>query len=229
LGSSAAAIVAGVLLADAALELGLSRERVTEIAAEIEGHPDNVAPAVYGGAILSVRTPAGLRTVPLRVAPDLVFLIAVPPFVSDTQAARAALPRTLPHSDAVLAASRAAALVEGLATGDGDLLGAALNDVLHVPYRRARIPGYDAVVAAAKAAGAYGATLSGAGSAILAVAARERAGAVGAALLAAWRQIGIEAELIKCTSTGTGATVTTFPRAAYRAPNPIHPISTELS
>ncbi len=229
LGSSAAAIVAGVLLADAALELGLSRERVTEIAAEIEGHPDNVAPAVYGGAILSVRTPAGLRTVPLRVAPDLVFLIAVPPFPSDTKAARAALPRTLPHSDAVLAASRAAALVEGLATGDGDLLGAALNDILHVPYRRARIPGYDAVVAAAKAAGAYGATLSGAGSAILAIAARERAGAVGAALLAAWRQIGIEAELIKCTSTGTGATVTAFPRTAYHAPNPIHPISTELS
>jgi len=98
-----------------------------------------------------------------------------------------------------------------------------------VPYRRARIPGYDAVVAAAKAAGAYGATLSGAGSAILAIAARDRAGAVGAALLAAWRQIGIEAELIKCTSTGTGATVTAFPRAAYRAPNPIHPISTELS
>ena len=205
LGSSAAAIVAGVLLADAALELGLSRERVTEIAAEIEGHPDNVAPAVYGGAILSVRTPAGLRTAPLRVAAELVFLIAVPPFPSDTKAARAALPRTLPHSDAVLAASRAAALVEGLATGDGDLLGAALNDVLHVPYRRARIPGYDAVVAAAQRAGAYGATLSGAGSAILAIAPRERAGAVGAALLAAWRGAGVEAELLRCVELAGGA------------------------
>jgi homoserine kinase len=218
LGSSAAAIVAGVLLGDAALALGLSRERVTEIAAEIEGHPDNVAPALYGGAILSVRTPAGLRTVPLRVAPELVFLIAVPPFPSDTKAARAALPRTLPHSDAVLAASRAAALVEGLATGDGDLLGAALNDVLHVPYRCARIPGYDAVVAAAQAAGAYGATLSGAGSAILAIAPRERAGAAGAALLAAWRGAGVEAELLRCVELAGGATVTTAPHPPPHIP-----------
>jgi homoserine kinase len=208
LGSSAAAIVAGALLADAALGLDLSRERIVEIAAEIEGHPDNVAPAVHGGAVLSVRTPGGgLRTAALAVAPALVFLVAVPPFPSDTKAARAALPTTLPHAQAVLAANRAAALVQGLATGDGDLLAAALDDVLHVPYRRARIPGYDAVVAAARAAGAYGATLSGAGSAILAIAPRERAGAVGAALLAAWRETGVAAELVRCAEPVAGAKV----------------------
>jgi homoserine kinase len=208
LGSSAAAIVAGALLADAALGLDLSRERIVEIAAEIEGHPDNVAPAVHGGAALSVRTPGGgLRTAALAVAPALVFLVAVPPFPSDTKAARAALPTTLPHAQAVVAANRAAALVQGLATGDGDLLAAALDDVLHVPYRRARIPGYDAVVAAARAAGAYGATLSGAGSAILAIAPRERAGAVGAALLAAWRETGVAAELVRCAEPVAGAKV----------------------
>jgi homoserine kinase len=136
-----------------------------------------------------------------------VFLVAVPPFPSDTKAARAALPTTLPHAQAVLAANRAAALVQGLATGDGDLLAAALDDVLHVPYRRARIPGYDAVVAAARAAGAYGATLSGAGSAILAIAPRERAGAVGAALLAAWRETGVAAELVRCAEPVAGAKV----------------------
>jgi homoserine kinase len=223
LGSSAAAIVAGALLADAALGLGLGRARIVEIAAEIEGHPDNVAPAVYGGAVLSVRTPGGgLRTAALAVAPDLVFLLAVPPFPSDTRAARAALPASLPHAAAVLAASRAAALVQGLATGDGDLLGAALDDVLHVPYRRARIPGYDAVVAAARAAGAYGATLSGAGSAILAIAPRERAGAVGAALLAAWRETGIEAELLRCVELAGGATVTGAPRTTHHQPRTIH-------
>ncbi len=208
LGSSAAAIVAGALLADAALGLGLARERIVAIAAEIEGHPDNVAPAVHGGAVLSVRTPSGLRTAALTVAPELVFLLVVPPFPSDTRAARAALPGVLPHAEAVLAAGRAAALVQGLATGDGELLATALNDdVLHVPYRRARIPGYDAVVAAAQAAGAHGATLSGAGSAILAIAPRERAGAVGAALLAAWRGAGVEAELIRCSRPAAGATV----------------------
>jgi homoserine kinase len=212
LGSSAAAIVAGALLADAALGLGLPLERIVEIAAGIEGHPDNVAAAVYGGAVLSLRTAAGLRTAPLAVAPELVFLLAIPPFPSDTQAARAALPASLPHADAVLAASRAAALVRGLATGDADLLGAGLDDVLHVPYRRARIPGYDAVVAAARAAGAYGATLSGAGSAILAIAPRERAGAVGTALLAAWRGAGVEAELLRCVKLAGGATVDGTPR-----------------
>ena len=222
LGSSAAAIVAGVLLADAVLEVNLSRQQVVEIAAAIEGHPDNVATAVHGGAVLSVRTSSGLVSTSLSVAGGLELLLAVPPFPSDTKAARAALPKTLPHSDAVLAASRAAALVQGLATGDGALLGAALDDVLHVPFRRGRIPGYDAVVAAAQKTGAYGATLSGAGSAILAIAPRERSSAVGAAMIAAWRTAGVEAELIRSTHPVPGATVT-------RIAQVIQPVSSELS
>lgn len=217
LGSSAAAIVAGVLLADAALELNLTRPQIVEIAATLEGHPDNVAPAVYGGAVLSVRTSSGLVSTPLSVAAGLELLLAVPPFPSDTKTARAVLPQTLPHRDAVVAASRAAALVQGLSSGDGALLGAALDDVLHVPFRRGRIPGYDAVVAAAQNAGAFGATLSGAGSAILAIAPRERSAAVGAAMIAAWRDIGIEAELITCSGTVAGATVTHAPLTIHQA------------
>lgn len=222
LGSSAAAIVAGAMLADAVLGLGLTRDRIFEIGTTIEGHPDNVAPAVYGGAVLSVYTPAGFVGSPLRVAPNLELLIAVPPFANDTRAARAALPKTLPHTDAVLAAGRAAALVQGLATGDGVLLAAALDDVLHVPFRRSQIRGYDAVVAAAKHAGAFGATLSGAGSAILAIASAERAGAVGGALLGAWRSAGVTAELIRCAHPVSGATVT-------EAPQTVHPVSPERS
>jgi len=221
LGSSAAAIVAGALLADAALELGLSPAKILEIGTTIEGHPDNVAPAIHGGAVLSVHTPAGLVSSSLRVSPAIELLIAVPPFPNDTKAARAALPHTLPHSDAVVAASRAAALVQGLATGDGALLGAALDDVLHVPFRRARIPGYDAVVEAAQNAGAFGATLSGAGSAILAIAPRERSAAVGAAMLAAWRTAGVEAELIRSSHPVPGATVSRIPQTI--------PVPTELS
>jgi len=222
LGSSAAAIVAGVLLADAALELNLTRQQVVEIAAAVEGHPDNVAPAVYGGAVLSVRTPAGIVSTSLKVAESLELVLVVPPFPSDTKAARALLPKTLPHADAVVAASRAAALVQGLSTGEGALLGAALDDVLHVPFRRGRIPGYDAVVTAARNAGAFGATLSGAGSAIVAIAPRERSAAIGAAMTAAWREIGIESELIKCPSTVAGATVTHIPET-------VQPVSTEIS
>src|SRR2546426_12462972 len=207
LGSSAAAIVAGALLADAALELGLSRAKILEIGTTIEGHPDNVAPAIYGGAVLSVHTRTGLVSSSLRVAPAIELLIAVPPFPNDTKAARAALPHTLSHADAVVAASRAAALVQGLATGDGALLAAALDDVLHVPFRRAGIRGYDAVVVAAQKAGAFGATLSGAGSAILAITSRERSAAVGAAMLAAWRAAGVVAEVIRSSHPVPGANV----------------------
>jgi homoserine kinase len=221
LGSSAAAIVAGVLLADAALELNLERQRIVEIAWGIEGHPDNVGAALYGGAVLSVQTSAGLVSTPLSVAGGLELLLAVPPFSSETKAARAALPKTMPHSDAALAASRAAALVQGLATGDGTLLGAALDDVLHVPFRRARIRGYDAVVAAAQQAGAFGATLSGAGSAILAIAPRERCAAVGGAMIAAWRGEGVEAELIRSAHPVPGPTVIRIPQT--------HPVFSELS
>src|SRR6185295_8236800 len=172
--------------------------------------------------VLSVHTPVGLATSPLQVAPGIELLIAVPPFPNDTKAARAALPQTLRHTDAVVAAGRAAALVQGLATGAGALLGAALDDVLHVPFRRARIPGYDAVVAAAKQAGAYGATLSGAGSAILAIAPRERSAAVGTAILAAWEDYGIEADLINCSSAVPGASVSAVPRTTHNAPRTTH-------
>ena len=222
LGSSAAAIVAGAMLADAALELGLSRAQILEIGTTIEGHPDNVAPAIHGGAVLSVHTPTGWISSPLKIAAGIEILIAVPPFPNDTKAARAALPLTLPHAEAVIAASRAAALVQGLATGDGALLTAALDDVLHVPYRRAHIYGYDAVVAAAKNAGAYGATLSGAGSAVLAIAPSERGPDVGTAMLCAWRSQGVTAELIRCAERVSGAIVT-------GVSEPTHSVATEGS
>jgi homoserine kinase len=220
LGSSAAAIVAGALLADAALGLGLSRAQVLEIGTTIEGHPDNVAPAIHGGAVLSVHTAGGVVSSSLRIAPGLELLIAVPPFPNDTKAARAALPQTVPHPEAAVAASRAAALVQGLATGDGKLLSAGLDDVLHVPHRRGEIYGYDTVVKAAIDAGAYGATLSGAGSAILAIAPRDQGPDVATALLCAWRSEGVTAELIRFTQPVPGATVSeTRPKA--------HPVSTE--
>ena len=168
--------------------------------------------------MLSVHTSTAWVASSLRVADSIELVIAVPPFPNDTKAARAVLPKMLPHTDAVLGASRAAALVQGLATGDGALLTAALDDVLHVPFRREWLPGYDAVVQAAEAAGAFGATLSGAGSAILAIAPRDRATQVGAAMLATWRTIGVEGELIKCTALVGGATVTASPRTAHRSP-----------
>jgi len=197
LGSSAASLVAGALLADAALGLGLSRDDHVAIGSDIEGHPDNVAPIVLGGAVLAVPSalsPNGWAWTALDVHPSLGIALGIPDFETSTREMRAALPDALPRRDAVLAAGKAAALVRGLATGDPALLAHALDDVLHVPYRRALVRGYDAVVAAARAAGAFGATLSGSGSTVLALAPTARAAAAGEAMRRAWESFGVGAE-----------------------------------
>lgn len=194
LGSSAAAVVAGAVAANALLELALDDAAIVDLCTAVEGHPDNVAPAVYGGARLAVRAGDGRLTVaPLDVHESLALVFAVPELAVETKRARAALPELVSHDTAVVAASRSAALVRGLATAHPALLAAGLNDVLHVPYRRALIAGYDAVTTAATQAGAFGATLSGSGSTIVAVSPRDSARAVEDAMTAAWRAIGIEA------------------------------------
>src|SRR2546422_3489373 len=169
LGSSAAAAVAGAVAATALLELDLSKDALTTLCTELESHPDNVAPAIYGGANLVLREPwGGLSVTPLPIHASLALVFAVPDFTLETTQARAVLPQTVPHTRAVEAAARSAALVHGLAHGEPRLLATGLDDVLHVPYRRSLVRGYDAVVMAARAAGAVGATLSGSGPTLVA-------------------------------------------------------------
>lgn len=193
LGSSAAAAVAGAVAASTLLDLALDAHAVAALATELEGHPDNVAPAVFGGATLVVGGPDGDVVTPLVVHASLAFVFAVPDFTIETKHARAVLPATLPHAQAVRAAAKSAALVQGLACGDARLLAAALDDVLHVPFRRALVRGYDEVTDAGRQAGAYGATLSGSGPTLLALAPAAQAAAVGAAMVRAWRACGVSA------------------------------------
>ena len=195
LGSSAAAIVAGAVLANHTLQLGLSDETLVDLCANIEGHPDNVAAAFYGGAILGVLQPgAAYKVSPIAVHESLAFVFAVPSFVNETKRARGVLPPVIPFSQAVLAAGRACALVQGLASGDADLLAVGLDDVLHVPYRRALVEGYDDVTSAACQAGAFGATLSGSGSTLMAIAPHAAASEVCSCMQAAWSALGIESD-----------------------------------
>ena len=203
LGSSAAALVAGAALADAALQLHLGNGGVATLVSQIEGHPDNAAPAVFGGAMLGVARDDAADTRPctyafsaLPVHVSLSFVFAVPPLEVTTASARAVLPARVSFSDAVYAVQRSAALVHGLATGDADLLARALDDVLHVPYRQGLIPGYATVVAAARKAGAFGGTLSGSGSAMLAIGRPDRAAAIASAMQAAFADHGLDAETI---------------------------------
>jgi len=195
LGSSAAAVVAGAAAANTLLDLGLTPEALLELGTEIEGHPDNVAPAVYGGACLVLHRPAGgLLTVPIEIHAALAFVFAIPELRVETTRARAALPAAIPHATAVQAAARGAALIHGLVSADPDSLSVGLDDLLHVPYRRSLVTGYDAVTASARAAGAYGATLSGSGPTVVAPTTPARAAAVGEAMVRAWGELGVNSE-----------------------------------
>ena len=204
LGSSAAATVAGAAAAVALLELKLDAAALAELCTELEGHPDNVAPAVFGGANLVLRGPDGLIVTPLPIHSSLALVFAVPDFTVETKRARAALPATLPHAEAVRAAAKSAALVHGLAHGDTRLLAAGLDDVLHVPFRRALVPGYDEVTGAARQAGAYGATLSGSGPTVVAVVGADGVRAVGDAMVRAWGARGTSAQTFHASRPAGG-------------------------
>ncbi|MFD6753191.1 homoserine kinase [Micromonospora gifhornensis] len=170
LGSSSAAIVAGVLLARALVTDGTQRlddEAALRLAARIEGHPDNVAPCLLGGFTLAWTEPSGARAVSLAVAEGVRPTVLVPTERGLTASARAALPATVPHGDAALNAGRAALLVHALTT-QPDLLLPATVDRLHQDYRAASMPDTAAVVHALRAAGVP-AVVSGAGPTALAL------------------------------------------------------------
>jgi homoserine kinase len=121
-------------------------------------------------------------------------VFVIPPFPVETAVARAILPREVPHEVAVRAAGKSAALAHGLSTGDGALLQIALDDVLHVPYRRTLVPGLAGLHDAACAAGAYGATLSGSGPTLVAIAPQDIAERVADAMKGRWSADGVVAE-----------------------------------
>ncbi|MFV0414646.1 MAG: homoserine kinase [Oscillospiraceae bacterium] len=169
LGSSSACIVAGLIGANALLKNPCTREDLLTIAAEIEGHPDNVAPALLGGLVASCIHEGRVYSVKKEISPMLEFGVFIPEFELLTQKARAALPKEVPHKDAVFNLSRAALCQAALCEGRLDLLPVATDDRLHQPYRLPLIPGGEEVFALAHKAGAAAVFISGAGSSILAV------------------------------------------------------------
>ncbi len=169
LGSSAAAWVGGLVAGNALLGGPLSREALLALAARAEGHPDNVAAALFGGLTVSCALADGrVTTVTLPVPPALRWVVLVPEITSATAEARAVLPPSVPRADAVFNVQRVALLLAALQAGRLDALGAALDDRLHQPYRERLFPWLPAVIAAARAAGALGGVLSGAGPSVLA-------------------------------------------------------------
>jgi homoserine kinase len=169
LGSSAAALVSGLLAANHLLDLGLNNDELFARAWDSEGHGDNVGAAMHGGAVLAV--PGIHRVVPLwhDNDPGFTCVVFIPEATGATWAARAALPNTVPHADATFNLAHAASLALGLQRGDSQLIAAGMHDRLHEPYRARLFPHLDEMKAAAREAGAFGAALSGAGPTVLAL------------------------------------------------------------
>lgn len=184
LGSSAAARLCG-LLAAAAVS-GAPRERVLGLACRLEGHPDNVVPALFGGLRAAWVEGTSTRHFALRLPRALAAVVCVPELKVPTARARAVLPARVPLADAARNGGRLAFLLGALERGRLDWLRFAMGDALHQPYRKRLVPGMEEVIAAALRAGAWGASLSGSGSAMLALTPRPRAAFVGSAMVRAF-------------------------------------------
>ena len=174
LGSSAAAIVAGLVGANEILEKPFSKHELLKFATEIEGHPDNVAPALFGGFTSSVVDKGQVQTFSFLPKIKLKMVVAVPDFQLSTRTARQVLPQTVPMKDAIFNVSRAAMLVASLIQGKEKFLSCAFDDALHQPYRKNLVPGMNEVFIAAKKAGALGVALSGAGPCLIAFSAANK-------------------------------------------------------
>ncbi len=169
LGSSSACIVAGLVGANTLLGNPLSNDDLVDLAAQIEGHPDNTAPALLGGIVTAVFDGQKVHWVKQEVYTKLKFAAIIPNFELKTEEARACLPKTIEHKDAVYNLSRAALFSASLLTGKFENLRTAVHDKLHQPYRMELIPNAREVFDIAYNHGAYGVYISGAGPTIMAI------------------------------------------------------------
>lgn len=189
LGSSATAIVGGLVGANALAGSPLTVEALMQLAIAIEGHPDNVVPALVGGCCLSATgIDRGWELCEIAWHPSVIPIVAIPAFELSTKLARQVLPTTYSRADAVFNVAHLGLLLRGLETGNREWLKAAMQDRIHQPYRQALIPGYEAVQTAALKAGAHGLVISGAGPTLLALTDPQTAEAVKDAIATAWAQ-----------------------------------------
>lgn len=216
LGSSAAATLTGLLGANALLGSPLTHEEILNLAVEIEGHPDNAAPALLGGLVVSTREAGRVIAHKLtlgrddRISPEedagmpFHITIALPEFHLPTKQARAVLPGQVPMKDAIQNIGRVVMLAEAFQSGDLDLLGQAMVDTLHQPYRLPLIPGAREAMAAARGAGAAAVALSGAGPGLIAFSAFRSRG-IGEAMKLVFESAGLRTRIFELDASRQGA------------------------
>ena len=192
LGSSATAIVAGLMGANALVGEPLSKEKLLELAIDIEGHPDNVVPSLLGGLCMTAKAASQRwRVVRCEWTPSVKAVVAIPSIRLSTSEARRAMPKAIPVGDAVVNLGALTLLLQGLRTGNGDLISDGMHDRLHEPYRWRLIKGGDQVKQAAMDAGAWGCAISGAGPSVLALCEKDKGPAVSRAMVKAWEAAGV--------------------------------------
>jgi homoserine kinase len=211
LGCSAAAIVGGLLAADALADTQLSRMQLLELALSIEGNPDHVAPAIYGGAVLTVqnegRAQGSLTVIPLGVRADWKAVLFVPDLIISTSQARKLLPEAVPRADAIYHHSRVGLLVAALAQGRADLLRVAMEERWRQPYCAKLFPEMPELIRAGIEGGAWGACLCGSGSAILALGSPSKVPGLAEAMRRKAAELGVSGRTMVLDLPATGARV----------------------
>jgi len=206
MGSSAASIVGGIMIANRALGDPLSKEELLKLAVKIEGHPDNVVPAIMGGFVAISSDKDGLHTIKIQPPAELKAIVVVPDIRLSTEKARAAIPKQISVADAVFNVGHAAMVALSLERGNWDLFSKALKDKIHQPYRLPLIEGADDVVSAACEAGAMGCVISGSGSTMISYVKRgDNLDAIGKAMVSAFAARKIQSRYIKLDIDNEGA------------------------
>ena len=187
LGSSSTAIVGGLVGANALAGSPMDEMALAAIANEMEGHPDNVVPALLGGARLAAMANGRLQICDLPWHESVVPVVIIPEFELSTADARRVLPGQYSRADAIFNAAHMGLLLRGIATGNGDWISGGMCDRIHQPYRKKLIPGYEDVKRAAMQAGAWGLVISGAGPTLLALSPPDVAEPTREAMEKAWQ------------------------------------------
>ncbi len=220
LGSSATAVVGGLVAANEWLrpqDLSVSQDHLLRLAVEAEAgnHPDNVAPALLGGLVATTHLNGNIQAIKTPFPQELKAVIFTPSFPMDTVAGRKLLPASYPKADVTFNTGRVALLLTALQTGRYELIGEAMQDRLHQPYRQALFPAMPDIINAAIAAGAHGACLSGGGSSLIALAS-SRFQEVLNAMQEAARAAGIQGSGLVLRADQNGARVLNTARSRIR-------------
>lgn len=206
MGSSATAIIGGLLSANALMDFPLSKDAILELATEIEGHPDNVAPALLGNLIVSTKIDNG-EIVYKSITPfdELMCVLFIPDYEISTSSSRSVVPKSFEIRDAVHNMSHLTLMIMGFMTGDTNIISKTMKDVIHEPYRKSLILGFDELKKSALDAGAFGFALSGAGSTVIAFCDKVDAERVSESLQETRNMLGIAGKVKKIEPCRNGA------------------------